>query len=130
MNGSSFPVTVASIFGTSISGQGHTVINLMSGTSSQVQNLTIDVDAISEETLEGTYSYPVSAGDGKLNYLLTNYTAFEGTTQISSTLDEGLVTIAHNSGKNYTIELHLTMKDETTFSGSYTGYFQVQFTSN
>ena len=130
MNGSSFPITVASILGTSISGQGHTVINLMSGTTSQVQNLTIDIDAISEETLEGTYSYPLEGGDGELDNWLTNYTAFEGTTQVSSTLEEGIVTLIHNSGKNYTIELYLLMKDETIFEGSYTGYFQVQFNNN
>ncbi len=128
MNGESFKIVEASIMGLSIENDGHTAISLTSGSTTNVQILSIDIESFTRETLEGTYSYPVNEGDKVLDDWLTNYMVFEGAEPTTSNLESGIVTITHNQGDNYTIDMDLTMVDGTIFKGIYTGDFMVSFT--
>jgi hypothetical protein len=56
---------------------------------------------------------------------LTDYTAFDGTDIITSELETGELSIIHNGGNNYTVDIDLEMTDGTTFIGSYTGDFKL-----
>ncbi|MBS2213571.1 hypothetical protein KEM09_19340 [Carboxylicivirga mesophila] len=127
MNGESFKIVEASIMGLSVDNGGHTAISLISGNANNVQTLTIDIESFTRETLEGTYSYPVSEGDKALDDWLTNYMFFEGTEPTTSNLADGTVTITHNKGDNYSIDMDLTMVDGLIFKGEYTGDFTVVF---
>ena len=127
INGNSFSITSASMIGVSIGEDGHTGINLVSGTGQQISTLTIDVESFTRETIEGTYSYPTADGDKVLDDWLTNYAYFKDGSGISSNLESGTVSIRNNHDNNYTIDMDLTMVDGMTFTGSYTGDFTVQF---
>lgn len=127
MNGESFKIVEASIMGLSIENDGHTAISLISGNGTNVQTLSIDIESFTRETLEGTYSYPVNEDDKVLDDWLTNYMFFEGTEPTTSNLANGAVTITHNQGDNYSIDMDLTMVDGFTFKGEYTGDFTVVF---
>jgi hypothetical protein len=48
----------------------------------------------------------------------------------SSNLKSGTVTISHNGGNNYTVDMDLVMNNDLVFSGSYTGEFSVMFMNN
>ena len=130
LNGSKFTILSGTILGASTDGIGSTAISLINGTAFNVRTLSIEVNAASEATLEGTYSYPAQDEDGKLDDWLTNYTVFSGTSQSSTNLETGIVTITHESGNTFTIALQLNMVNGDTFEGSYSGNFQVQFTNN
>ncbi len=128
MNGESFKIISASMGGVSIDESGHTLISLTNGTSEEISTISMDVSSYTRETIAGTYSYPENETDKLLDDWLTNYTVVDGTTiSASSNLESGSITITHNEGDNYTIEMELTMIDETTFSGTYTGDFFVVF---
>jgi hypothetical protein len=127
MNGQNFPIINASMIGVSIGDNGHTGINLTSSSLTQVKTLTINVDSFTQATMEGEYRYPEVSGKKKLDNWLTNYSVFDGSKMSSSNLKTGEVTITHNSGKNYTVDINLTMVDGATFTGKYKGEFQVMF---
>lgn len=130
LNNETFDVVVASMAGVSIGDDGHTGITLSGGTSQVVNSLTIDVESFTQETIEGTYSYPATSEDKLMDSWLTNYSVFEGETTLSSNLESGSVNIKNNGGNNYTVSMDLTMIDGAIFSGSYTGSFQVMFYNN
>ena len=127
MNGVDFPIISASMIGVSNGDNGHTGIALVSGNETQANTLTIDVESFTQATIEGHYAYPEETGKKKLDYWLTNYSAFNESTMHSSNLESGDVSISLNSGNNYTIDMNLTMVDGVTFTGSYSGEFQVMF---
>lgn len=127
MNGNNFVVASASMIGVSIGDDGHTGITLVSGNGTQANSLTIDVESFTQATIEGVYTYPEESGKKLLDDWLTNYSVFDGSTMESSNLESGEVSIIHNSGNNYTINMNLEMVDGVTFNGEYTGEFQVMF---
>ncbi|WP_430810265.1 MULTISPECIES: hypothetical protein [unclassified Carboxylicivirga] len=131
-DGVHFSINEANIMGISAGDGGHTVINLSGGNASGVQNLAIDIDAYTRETIPGSYSYPTMEGDKALNDWLTNYmyTDSDITNITTSNLKSGQVTITHNGGNNYTLDMNLTMVDGATFTGIYTGDFSVMFSVN
>ncbi|MEN8139564.1 MAG: hypothetical protein ABFR62_14175 [Bacteroidota bacterium] len=131
MGDGSFKVTTATMLGVSSGEIGHTAISFTSGTSqTEMTVLTLDVSSFTEETIEGTYSYPAADEEKSLNYWLTNYMAIEGSTITTHNLEEGEVTIKSNGGNNYTVDVFVTMVDGTTFTGTYRGDFQVQFANS
>jgi len=127
MDGNSFVVASASIVGVSIDNDGHTGITLVSGSGTQANTLTIDIESVTKETIEGNYAYPKVNGKKLLDDWLTNYSVFDGTSISSSNLEYGEVTLSHNGGNNYTIDMSLKMDDGVTFIGEYTGEFKVMF---
>ncbi|CAM1347915.1 hypothetical protein [Tenacibaculum crassostreae] len=130
LNGKSFSVISGSILGVSLGDDGHTGITLVSGTSSQVKTLMIDVPTFTKETIANTYSFPEENGVLVLNDFLTRYTYFENNTSVSSGLKSGTVTVKHNGGNNYSVIVDLVMNDDSTFKGTYTNDFQVVFNNN
>ncbi|WP_439182291.1 hypothetical protein [Carboxylicivirga taeanensis] len=131
-DGIDFSINEANIMGISAGDGGHTVINLIGGNASGVKNLAIDIDTYTRETIPGSYSYPTEEGDKVLNDWLTNYmfTDSEMTNITTSNLESGRVTITHNGGSNYTLDMDLTMVDGVTFTGIYRGDFSVMFSVN
>ena len=127
MNGNDFTISSATMIGVSIGESGHTGITLISGSATQANTLTIDVESFTQETIEGEYAYPEAEGQKLLDDWLTNYSVFDGSTMESSNLESGEVTISHNGDSNYTVEMDLVMQDGVTFSGLFTGDFQVMF---
>jgi hypothetical protein len=127
MNGNDFAITSATMVGVSIGDNGHTGISLMSGNGTQANTLTIDVESFTQATIEGDYAYPEVEGKKLLDDWLTNYSVFDGSEMTSSNLESGEVIITHNEDNNYTIDMNLIMVDGVTFSGLYTGDFQVMF---
>lgn len=130
INGQSFSINAASILGVSIENSGHSAITLLSGSETQGQTLTIDVESFTKETIEGTYSYPLIEGDKALDDWLTNYMVYNNSDMTSNNLESGTVTVIHNGDTNYTIEMDLTMVDGVTFKGTYTDNFTVMFMNN
>ena len=127
MNGSDFVIASASMIGVSIGDDGHTGITLVSGSATQANTLTIDIESFTKETIEGDYAYPAESGKKLLDDWLTNYSVFNETSMNSSNLESGEVSITHNGGNNYTVNMNLTMNDGVSFIGEYTGEFQVMF---
>ena len=127
MNGNDFAIASASMIGVSMEDFGHTSISFISGNETQANALTIDVESFTQTTIEGDYAYPEVSGKKLLDDWLTNYTVFDGTNTNTSDLETGEVSITHNSGNNYTVDINLEMTDGVTFTGSYTGDFQVMF---
>ncbi len=127
MDGQSFTVASASMIGVSIGDDGHTGITLVSGSGTQANTLTIDVESFTKETIEGEYAYPVESGKKQIDDWLTNYSVFNGSSMTSSNLESGEVSVTNNGGNNYTIDMNMTMDDGVTFIGTYTGEFQVMF---
>ncbi|WP_291855397.1 hypothetical protein [Marinilabilia sp.] len=127
MNGNDFSISSATMIGVSIGDSGHTGITLISGSETQANTLTMDVESFTRKTIEGEYAYPEAEGKKLLDDWLTNYSVFDGSTMESSNLKAGEVTIIHNGDNNYTVEMDLTMKDGVTFSGLFAGDFQVMF---
>ncbi len=127
LNNKAFSVSAASITGISIGDDGHTAITFVSGSGLKASTLTIDVESFTKETISGTYSYPQEEGDKFLDDWLTNYTVFEEDNSNSTNLRSGTVTISHNDGNNYSVEMDLEMTNDLVFSGLYTGEFSVVF---
>ncbi len=127
MNGKDFLIVSASMLGVSIEDSGHTAISLVSGNATQVNTLTVDVESFTQASIQGEYAYPEESGKKRLDGWLTNYSVFDGTNMHSSNLESGEVSIALNSGNNYRIDINLTMVDGVTFTGTYSGEFQVAF---
>ncbi len=127
LNGESFTVSSAVMIGVSIDDEGHTGITLISGTDAQANTLTIDVESFTSATIEGDYTYPAEDGKKVIDEWLTSYVEYDGTDYTSTNLKSGEVSIIHNGGSNYTLEMDLLMEDESTFTGTYSGAFQVVF---
>lgn len=127
MNDKDFVVVSASMVGISIGEDGHTGISLVSGSETQVNTLTIDVESFTQATIEGNYAYPEESSKKLLDDWLTNYSIFDGTSMTSSNLESGEVSVTNNGGNNYTIDMSLKMADGVSFIGEYTGEFQVMF---
>jgi hypothetical protein len=127
MNDKEFIVTSASMTGVSIGDEGHTSITFVNTNGSQVNNLSIDVESFTKETIKGDYVYPEESNKKLIDDWLTNYSVFSNSTIQSSNLESGELSVAHNGGNNYTIHMNLLMVDGVTFNGSYTGDFQVMF---
>jgi hypothetical protein len=127
MDGQSFKIVSASMIGVSMDENGHTSISLVTGSDTEAKILTMDVESFSRATIEGEYAYP-QVGDKKLlDDWLTNYTVVVGSSMESTNLESGEVSVIHNGEDNYTVELNLTMDNGVTFTGSYSGDFQVMF---
>lgn len=127
MDGQSFKIVSASMIGVSMDEDGHTAISLVTGNESESNILTMDVESFTRATIEGDYAYP-QVGDKKLlNNWLTSYTSFVDSSVESSNLESGEVSVIHNGKNNYTVELNLTMDNGVTFTGSYSGDFQIMF---
>lgn len=126
-DGDSFEILQASIIGVSLGGEGHAAISLTNGNPSSMKTLTIDVEYLSDESIEGDYAFPQIGTQRLLNDWLTNYSEYDGTTNTSIHLQQGTLNIIHNGGNNYTISMNLAMDGEKVFSGTYTGEFQVFF---
>nr|WP_319399158.1 hypothetical protein [uncultured Carboxylicivirga sp.] len=127
MNDKNFSINTAAILGVSIDDSGHTGITFASGTETQGTILSIDVESFTKETIEGHYSYPQTKDSKLLDNWLTNYVTYDNSDMISSNLQWGNLTIKHNGGNNYTVEMDLTMEDGVVFEGTYTGEFTVMF---
>ena len=130
MNGNDFNIVSASMVGISMGDYGHTVISFVSGSGTQAKSLDIDVESYTQATIDGDYAYPEVSGKKLMDDWLTDYTTFDGTDITTSELETGEVSITHNGGNNYTVDMNLEMTDGTTFVGSYTGNFQVMFSNN
>jgi hypothetical protein len=128
-NGKDFPIVAASMIGISIDDHGHTGITLVSGSGTKVTTLTIDVESFTNTTIVGKYNYPKTTNSKELDDWLTNYAVFDDSNLHTSNLQTGEVTISHNGGNNYTVEMNLKMVDGATFSGKYKGDFQVIFSN-
>lgn len=127
MNGVDFPIVSASMMGVSMDDFGSTVITFASGTGTQAKSLSIDVESYTQATIEGEYAYPEVTGKKLLDDWLTDYSIYVESSLYTSNLETGQVTITHNSGNNYTVEINLEMVDGVTFIGKYTGNFYVMF---
>ncbi|MBK3515938.1 hypothetical protein [Carboxylicivirga marina] len=130
----SFNVNGAVLQGIFVGEESIANISLINASAEQTKTLTISIEPSSEETIPGTYSYPLADGDMVMDNFLTNYTVFEGEGESemaieSTSLESGTVTVTHNGGDNYSVVMDLTMEDETVFSGEYTGKFFVQIQS-
>ncbi len=127
MDGQSFAVVSATMLGVSIEDDGHTAISLISGNDSESNVLTIDVQSFTQATIEGDYAYPEVSDKKTLDNWLTSYTAFVGSSVTSANLESGDVSVIHNGKNNYTVTLDLIMDNGVSFTGSYSGDFQVMF---
>jgi hypothetical protein len=127
INGKDFPVISAAMMGLSIEDNGHTAIYLVSGSGTQANTLTIDVESFTKSTIEGDYKYPEENGKKILDGWLTNYAFFDGNNMKTSNLHSGEANISYHGGNNYTLTMNLKMADGTTFTGKYKGDFQVMF---
>lgn len=130
LDSSSFRIIKGMILGVSIGDSGHTAITLISGTTTEVKTLTLDIPTFTEEAVPGTYTYPQQNGKELLNDWLTNYMYFINGSAMSTNLQSGTATITHNTDNNYTVTVDLTMKNGMIFKGTYSGDFQVQFQNN
>ncbi len=128
LDGNSFAVSAATMLGLSMEDEGHTAITFIGTSGSQINTLTIDVESFTAETIEGEYAYPAVSNKKLIDEWLTNYTIIEDEeTESSTNLESGEVTITHNSGNNYSITMNLVMVNGETFTGTYTGDFEVMF---
>jgi len=127
MNGNDFVISSASILGISMGDFGHTSISFVNGSGTQASSLNIDVESYTQATIEGDYTFPEVSGKKLLDDWLTDYTIYDGTNINTSNLEAGEVSIVHNNGNNYTVDINLEMDEGVTFTGSYTGDFQVMF---
>jgi hypothetical protein len=130
MNGNDYAIASASMIGMSIGDFGSTSISFMSGTGLRSKILSLNVESFTAATIEDEYAFPEVTGKKLLDDWLTDYSYYDGTEQYSSNLETGEVSITHNSGNNYTVSMDLVMVDGVTFTGSYTGDFQVAFNNN
>lgn len=127
MNGDEFNVVSASMTGVSLGVFGYANIIFVSGSGTQTKSLTIGIDSYTQATIEGVYTFPEVIGKKLLDDWITDYTVFDGTTIYTSNLEAGEVSITHNGSNNYTVEINMEMIDGVSFTGSYTGDFQVAF---
>ena len=127
IDGNPFKAIAPSIVGVSLDGEGHAAISFTNGGASSMKTLTIDFEYSPDESLSGTYSYPVQGTDRLIDEWLTNYTSYDGETIYDTQLQEGTITIKHNGSDNYTVSMDLTMEDGTVFTGTYSGKFTTQF---
>ncbi|HAF30928.1 MAG TPA: hypothetical protein DCG75_17965 [Bacteroidales bacterium] len=130
MDGNDYAIASATMIGMSIDDFGSTSISFMSGTGLQSRILSLNVESFTAATIEGEYAFPEVTGKKLLDDWLTDYSYYEGTEQYSSNLETGEVSITHNSGNNYTVSMDLVMIDGVTFTGLYTGDFQVMFSNH
>lgn len=130
MDGNDFAVVSASMIGVSMEDFGSTSITFASGTGTQAKTLSINVESFTQANIEGEYAFPEVTAKKLLDDWLTDYSVYEGTSLYTSNLETGEVSVTHNSGNNYTVNIDLEMVDGVTFTGSYTGDFQVMFNNN
>jgi hypothetical protein len=122
LDGTSFKVTTVSLLGVSIDGEGHAGITFSFVQGTNVKSLTVDFDYSPSISLTGTYSYPVVNNNRLLDDWLTNYTEFNGNTEITSTnLQTGTLTVADHGNSRYTFTIDLKMLDGKVFKGTYKG---------
>lgn len=130
MNGNDYAIASATMIGMSIDDFGSTSISFLSGTGLESRILSLNVESFTAATIEGDYAFPEVTGKKLLDDWLTDYSYYEGTEQYSSNLETGEVSITHNGSNNYTVSMNLVMIDGVTFTGLYTGDFQVMFSNN
>ncbi|MDH5398302.1 MAG: hypothetical protein OEX02_09160 [Cyclobacteriaceae bacterium] len=125
LDGSAFDVSVATIVGVTISGDGHAAVTLASGSETQTNTLSLDFEYSIHNSMTGKYAFPAQPDYRLLDDWLSNYTTFDGTNMTSTNLQEGTLEIYHNGDTNYTVIIDITMVDGKVFSGTYTGEFTV-----
>ena len=127
MDGASFDVTMASILGVSIDGEGHAGIAFVSTDGSISKTLNIDIEYFVAKPVAGDYAFPQTGTARYLDDWLTSYSEINGTNFVSTNLASGTVSVTHNGEDNYTVIMDLTMDDGTVFKGTYTNDFVVAF---
>jgi hypothetical protein len=128
MDGASFKIQNVSLIGVSIDNEGHAGISFTGSDGSVTKVLTIDIEYSPLTTLDGTYASPQFSTHRYMDDFLTNYSEFNGTTEISSTnLDFGSIIVQQNSESNFTFTIDVTMLDGTKFQGVYQGKVDTLF---
>jgi hypothetical protein len=128
VNGETFEVTMASLLGISLEGEGHAALTFTGTNGVLTKVLTIDFEYSPSEDVSGTYAYPSASGSRNLNNFLTNYTEMPVTGAVYATnLEKGTVTVKDNGDSNYTITMDLLMNDGKVFKGTYRGEVQTVF---
>ncbi len=125
LDGEVYTIVAAAIIWVPLGGEGGHAAIYLYNSASPVKALAIDIDYTDENNIDGNYAFPQTAEDLYLNALLTNYVESDGTTNYSTKLESGMVTIKNNGGNNYTVTMDLTMLDGKVFVGEYTGEFKV-----
>jgi hypothetical protein len=122
MDGVALKETTVTLLGVSIDDEGHAGITFTTTDGSLTKVLTVDFEYSPSASLTGTYSFPASGNDRLLDDWLTNYSEFNGTSEMTSTnLESGTVTLEDLGGSRYSITINLTMNDGKVFQGTYKG---------
>jgi hypothetical protein len=122
MDGVAFKATTVTLLGVSISDEGHAGITFTVTDGSATKVLTVDFEYSPSASLTGTYSFPASGNHRLLDDWLTNYTEFNGTSEMTSTnLESGTLTMEDLGSSRYMVTIHLTMIDGKVFQGTYKG---------
>ncbi len=124
-NGEKFDVTVVTLLGISIEGDGHAVLSFTGTNGALTKVLTVDVEYDPSQPVSGNYASPAVSGTRVMNSILTNYSEMPLVGAMYATiLEKGSVTLKDNGESNYTITLDLEMKDGKKFKGTYQGDVQ------